>query len=270
MLNAQNCTGIVEVIKPKSYYRKVTPKRLKPQKLYTVQVLNFYWGAASVDVSNITDEMKAQYAREIHKFVFQTSRYKNFEEQVQSYLIEYKDENDVAQTKQAVYALEKELTPSQIQAALDTVKNQNNAMSAAITQQFLDPFDRVVEGLFGFSPMENAITTEFNRITDTNTGKTIALLIRNPEPFNHPKIPLADVSRNGNEPGMVEVLQSNMVSIDTSYFMLYSKDYSQIIIMNNAKWIQQAQMNFQFLYKTWNGSEYETAATQKAENVLIN
>lgn len=270
MLNAQNCTGMIEVIKPKSFYRKVTPKRLKPQKLYTVQVLNFYWGTASVDVSNITDETKAQYAREIHKFVFQTSRYRNFEEQVQSYLIEYKDENDVTQFRQAIYELEKELTPDQIQAALDTVKDQSNIMSDAIAQQFLDPFDRVMEGLFGFSPSEDPVTTEFNKIIDSVTGSVIALLIRNPEPFNHPKIPLEVVHRDGSDPGMIEVLQSNMVSIDTNYFMLYSKDYSQAIIMNDAKWIQTTQMNFQFLYKSWNGSEYETAGVQKIQNVLIN
>ena len=269
MLNAENCTGIIEVIKPKSYFRKVTPKRLKPQKLYTVQVLNFYWGTNTVDISNITDAMKADIAREVHKFVFQTSQYPNFEAQVKSCFINYED-NGTPYTKQAVYELEKELDSTHIQAGLDTIKGIANTLSDAITQQFLDPFDRVVEGLFGFSPMEDAVTTEFNKIIDSNTGKVIALLVRNPEPFNHPKIPLEDVQRNGTDAGMIEVLMNDLVTIDTNYHVLYSKDYSQALIMNDAKWIQEAELHFQFLYKTWNGSEYEISDTQKATNILIN
>lgn len=270
MLNADNCVGIVEIIKPKSYFRKVTPKRLKPQKLYTAQVLNFYWGTNTVDISNLTDAMKADFAREVHKFVFQTSRYRNFEEQVQSCFIAYEELVGTPQVKQAVYELEKVLDAANIQAGLDTVKGIPNTLSDAITQQFLDPFDRVVEGLFGFSPMEDAVTTEFNKITDSNTGKVIALLIRNPEPFNHPKIPLEDVQRNGTDAGMVEVLMNDLTTIDTSYHVLYSKDYSQALIMNDAKWIQAAELHFQFLYLTWNGSEYEISNIQKTTNILIN
>lgn len=280
MLNAQNCTGMVEVIKPKSYYRKVTPKRLKPQKLYTVQVLNFYWGTNTVDIADITDEVKADYAREVHKFVFQTSRYANFEEQVQSCFISYEDSDGTPQVKQAVYDMEKELEANKIQAALDTIKDVlnllmgntliNNPLSTALAQQFLDPFDRVMEGLFGFSPMEDAVTTEFNKIIDSNTGKVIAILVRNPEPFNHPKIPLKDVLRSSTEPGTVEVLLSDLVTTDTSYHVLYSKDYSQALIMNDPKWIQATELHFQFLYKIWNGSEYVVSDTQTATNILIN
>lgn len=270
MLNANNCVGIVEIIKPKSYFRKVTPKRLKPQKLYTAQVLNFYWGTNTVDISNLTDAIKADYAREVHKFVFQTSRYRNFEEQVQSYLIEYEEPSGTPQVKQAVYQLEKSLEAANIQASLETIKGIPNTMSDAITQQFLDPFDRVVEGLFGFSPMESAVTTEFNKIKDKDTGKIVAVLVRNPEPFNHPKIPLEDIKRNGANAGMIEVLLNDLVSIDTGYNVLYSKDYSQALIMNDSKWIQATELHFQFLYKTWNGSVYEVSDTQKTTNIWIN
>ena len=270
MLNADNCLGIVEIIKPKSYFRKVTPKRLKPQKLYTAQVLNFYWGTNTVDISNLTDAMKADFAREVHKFVFQTSRYRDFEEQVQSCLIEYEEPIGTPQVRQAVYGLEKALDAANIQAGLDTIKGIANTLSDAITQQFLDPFDRLVEGLFGFSPMEDAVTTEFNKIIDSNTNKVVAILVRNPEPFNHPKIPLEDVQRNGTDAGIIEVLMNDLASIDTGYHVLYSKDYAQALIMNDAKWIQAAELHFQFLYKTWNGTEYVISDTQKTTNILIN
>lgn len=265
MLN-NGCTGIITVVKPKSFYRKITPKRLKPQKLYTIQVLNFYWGNnENVDISEITEEMKAQYAREIHKYVFQTSRYKNFAEQVNSYLIAYDDENGDPQTKLAIYDIEKELEANKIQAALDTIKGNSNSLSDAISQQFLDPFDRVMEGLFAFSPLEDSVTTEFNRIIDSNTGKIIALLIRNPEPFNHPKIPLEEIYRKDdpNNPGntiagMIEILENGLESIDESYHFLYSKDYAQALLMNDAKWINDSLLDFQFIYKIWDGSVYQS------------
>ena len=265
MLN-NGCTGIITVVKPKSFYRKITPKRLKPQKLYTIQILNFYWGNnENVDVSELTEVMKAQYAREVHKYVFQTSRYKNFAEQVSSYLIAYDDENGEPQIKQAVYDLEKELETNKIQAVLDTIKGNSNALSDAISQQFLDPFDRVMEGLFAFSPLEDSVTTEFNRIIDSNTGKIIALLIRNPEPFNHPIIPLEEVYRkedpnnpNNTIAGMIEILENGLESIDESYHFLYSKDYAQALVMNDAKWIDDSLMDFQFIYKIWDGSIYQS------------
>lgn len=262
LLEDENCTGIIDVIKPKSYFRKVTPKRLKPQKLYTAQVLNFYWGTQDIDVSNITDEMKADYAREVHKFVFQTSRYRNFEEQIQSCFIDYEDENGVSQIKQAVYTLEKSLNADHIQAALDILKGNSNPLSEKITQQFLDPFDRIIEGLFGFSPLEKAVTTEFTKIIDLSTSRVIAILIRNPEPYNHPRIPMDEIKRRGVNPGMIEVLKNNSDAIDDTYFWLYSKDYAQALVMNNAKSIQAVNIKFQFIYKNWNGSEYVNADIQ--------
>ena len=69
---------------------------------------------------------------------------------------------------------------------------------------------------------------------------------------------------------MIEVLMNDQATIDTSYHILYSKDYSQALIMNDAKWIQAAELHFQFLYKTWNGTEYVISDTQKVTNILIN
>lgn len=270
MLNADNCTGIVEAIKPKSYYRKVTPKRLKPQKLYTVQVLNFYWGDMDLDISNIQEYLKAKIAREVHKFTFQTSRYADFKEQVQSCIINYQDAVGTPQIRQAVYQITKSIESSFVQAALDIIKNIVNPLSDAISQQYLNPFDRIMEGIFAIPPMETAMTTEFNKIIDSNSGRVIALLIRNPEPFNHPKIPLGEVQRNETDSGMIEVLQNDLITIDTNYHALYSKDYSQALIMNEAKWIQATELSFQFLYKTWNGNEYEISDTQIITNILIN
>lgn len=283
MLNSgDNCTGIVTMEKPKSVYRTIKFKGLKPQKLYTAQVMNFYWGANSnVDVTNMTEEIKNKYAKEVHKFVFQTSRYADFAEQVNSCFIKYNDENGLVQTKQAVYSIGKTLTPETIQAAwevmtTDPKKTCANPLSQSIAMQYQHPFDRVVHGLFGIAPQEDAPTTEFNKIIDSDTGNVVAILVRNPEPFNHPRIPIEAVSRNTaiNQQGMIEVLKDKGPDLkpepDLNYSVLYSKDYSQALIMNKDLVIRETNMMFQFIYKTWNGADYKLSDKVKVENIKIN
>lgn len=281
--NGQNCTGIVELNPPKSVYRTIQFKGLKPQKLYTAQVMNFYWGKnMNVDVTNMTEEIKKNYAKEVHKFVFQTSRYADFAEQVNSCFIKYKDVNGAEQTKQAVYNIEKALTPEKLKAAWDIVITEpkkvcSNPLSQSIAMQYQHPFDRIVQGLFGIAPLEDAPTTEFNRIIDTNTGNVVAILVRNPEPFNHPRIPIEAVSRNValEQDGMIEVLTASTdpkkpFKYDLNYSMIYSKDYSQVLIMNENQSIEKADMMFQFTYTTWNGAEYKPSDKIKVENIKIN
>lgn len=252
--NGINCTGIINLVKPKSFYRIITPKRLKPQKLYTAQVLNFYWGKAEVNVSKITEDIKRQYAKEVHKFVFQTSRYKDFRAQIESFYIPYINENGESRTKQSVFTITKEIDPDRVKAAFDIISGNANPMSEAISLQYQHPFDRIMQGLFGISPLEDAIGTEINKIVDKRSASVVALLIRNPEPFNHPKIPLNIVRRNGNDAGMIEILSSN--GIDTNYSILYSKDYAQALIMRKDKWIIDKPFAFSFQYKIWNGTTY--------------
>lgn len=281
MLKNKQCQGVIEIIKPKSFFRKVTPKMLKPQKLYTVQVLNFYWGKNIVDTSHLTDEIKKDFSKEVHKFVFQTSRYADFKEQTESCLIHYKDQDGNEQVKQAVYIIEKYLEPVKITAALDLIKGTTNTLAAELSLQYHDPFDRIMQGLFGISPLEAATTTEFNKIIDKGSGKVIAVLIRNPEPFNHPRIPLKEIMRRSNPdnpqgpnlPGIIEVV--NLTSptnptINENYHWVFSKDYSCALFMNDEKWINSDRLDFQFIYKKWNGNIYTDSDHVIIENIKIN
>ncbi|MFP7655528.1 hypothetical protein [Chryseobacterium proteolyticum] len=277
MLNSgENCTGIVTLVKPKSFYRIVTPKRLKPQKLYTAQVLNFYWGKdQQVNISQITEDLKLRYAKEVHKFVFQTSRYKDFNEQVQSCFIPYFDENGDEATKQAVYKIEKSITADELEAAWNVIQGVSNPLSEAIALQYQHPFDRILQGLFGISPLEDAPTTEFNKIVDPVTGNVVALLIRNPEPFNHPKIPLEYINRSiNNKYGMIDVMKiaagGGKPAVDQNYKVIYSKDYAQAIVMNAGKSITAEELNFQFVYRVWNGTIYEISDSRIVYNIKIN
>ncbi|MFC3754814.1 hypothetical protein ACFONJ_02335 [Chryseobacterium tructae] len=277
--NGDHCTGNVTLTTPKSLYRLVTPKKLKPQKLYTAQVMNFYWGKDEVSLSNITEEIKQKYGKEVHKFVFQTSRYKDFREQVRSYLKEYKDENNSLQFKPAVYTIKKAIDADKIAAAYNVIQNLSTPLGDAIANQYQHPFDRVFQGLFNISPLEDATTTEFNKIIDTNTGKVIAILIRNPEPFNHPKIPLEKLTRT-KESGMIEVIANPFggikdeisSNINTKFTFLYSKDYSQAILMKGTQGIREITLDFQFIYKIWDDSvsDYVISTVATANEIQIN
>ncbi|UZT99322.1 hypothetical protein ODZ84_07050 [Chryseobacterium fluminis] len=285
--NGQSCIGDITLTTPKSIYRVARPKKLKPQKLYTAQVLNLYWGdEPGVDLMNITEELKQKYAKEVHKFVFQTSRYKNFEEQVKSCFIGYEGENGLAGIRQAVYSIEKSIAPNKLTAAWDIIRTKpkevcTNSLSKAIETQYQHPFDRIVQGLFGITPQEDAPTTEFNKITDSDTGQVVAVLIRNPEPFNHPKIPVEEVVTVHTlatppvvtQEGMIEVVNFNSSGkpvLNSDYKVIYSKDYSQALVMNTAKSITATELNFKFIYKVWDGTKYKKSSTVIAENIKIN
>ncbi|MCD0470488.1 hypothetical protein [Flavobacterium sp. JAS] len=230
------CTiTIGDALKPKSYGYEVKLTDLKPSKLYTVLVNN-YFNANENQIEEKNENVL------VHQFGFQTSRYKNFAEQIHSYVIEEKDElGAVINSRKALYDVKISLVPEQIQALSDVVAGvSTNALSNAIALKYQHSFDRAIEGILKLSPLDPAQRTEVNRIIDTTTGDVVALLIRNPEPFNIPKIPLA------------EIKDSISVVGGTGYTVLHSKDYSQALIMHASKKITENSLNIQFDYRMWN------------------
>jgi hypothetical protein len=182
----------------------------------------------------------------VHKFTFQTSRFATFKEQVMSYQL---TDAETTVTKEAIFALDKGFSSAELAAAYATINGTANALGDSIETGYQHRFDRVIEGILGFAPMDKAISTEFNVVRNTNDGnKIVALIIRNPEPFNNPKMPqdevldtIAILNGSGNE--------------DTSYKKLFSKDYSQVIFMNAALEIN-GPLDLRFTYKIWDGNAY--------------
>jgi len=254
---------IGNAIKPQSYAYSVVLTNLKPEKLYTALIYNAFETASDNVVSS----------EQVHNYVFQTSRYKNFGAQVNSYMLV--DENE---TRQAVFTLElPAITPSEITTAYNIVAGNNDANSNAIETQYLDVFDRVLEGVLGITPLDTSINTEFNKILDGD-GNIIAVLIRNPEPFNIPKIPIEKI--NGTEEifeanstdgkrGAIRVINTANNQDDTAYKVLYSKDYSQALIMHDSKKITAVNLSFRFRYLIWNGTEYVIEDTIQVDDINI-
>lgn len=250
LMEAPNCMGEVIITKPASEYVTIFPKHLKPNKLYTAIVNNLF----DVNHNGNFDTVAAiDETREVHKFVFKTSRYKDFKEQVESYFLEREFEGNLVQ-RDAIFNLEKPFTQAEIDASYTTIWNWNNIINQqaltgftpeiieTLTNDYQHPFDRVFEGILGLKPLNEAVSTEVNIIKDTNTGSIIALIVRNPEPFNNPKF------RQEVIKDTIEVMTEG--NINSSYMVLFSKDHSQVIIMNSAKNIIE-NISLKFKYKVY-------------------
>jgi len=232
-------------IRPKSKIRAVNLTNLEPQKLYTAMVNSVYDG-------NMI---------ELHNYAFQTSRYSNFTEQINSYLLDDGNGNQ----KEAIFKIQLDLSTAQIDSAysLIEVEGSPDAAAQALEDRYVDYFDRVMEGVFGITPLPTAETTEFNAVVDQNTGDTIALLIRNPEPFNDPKIP-KDVLRE-----TIKILNNANNDPDGNYHMLFSKDGAQLLIMRNNKRITNNALRIRFKYLLWDGNNYGQFDEVLIENLNI-
>lgn len=236
-------------IVPNSSFYIVTLTNLKPQKLYTA----LFYNAFEVTNNNIISEP-------VHRFVFQTSRYSDFKTQVESYILSDDNQN----TAHAIYDILTDLDVASINTAYILVNAGVGPINDPWETQYLHLFDRATEGIFGINPIDPPATTEFNKIINSNTNDVVALLIKNPEPFNDPKIPLEKID------GTIAVVDSigNPIS---SYKVLYSKDYSQVLIMHTSKKITTSVLNIRFAYLRWeNGNDYVEADSIVVENILIN
>ncbi|PTX59471.1 hypothetical protein C8N46_10960 [Kordia periserrulae] len=265
--DAIECTFTVgNAIQPQSYAYSVTLTNLKPQKLYTALIYNAFETESNDVVSSA----------QVHNYVFQTSRYQNFGAQVNSYLLV--DEDDANNTRQAVFNVAlPNLTTGDIDTAYNIVDGNPDANSDALETQYLDVFDRLLEGVLGMQPLDPAVNTEFNKILDGD-GNIIAILIRNPEPFNIPKIPIAQI--NGTEEifeagatvghrGAIRVFDKVTDVDDDAYKVLYSKDYSQAIIMHDSKQITADTLSFKFRYLIWDATTYVIDDTVRAEDIVL-
>lgn len=256
LLEAQTCVLLGGLsIKPKSEYTQVLPKHLKPSKLYTALVNNLY------DVDKDGNFDASSDTREVHQFTFQTSRYKDFAAQINSYLLS-DGEGASLVTRPAIFSVRKGLTPVEIAAAFANVAGAANVLADDLVTKYQHRFDRLIEGIFALSPLEAAQTTEFNLIRNTNdSDKIVAVLIRNPEPFNNPRLPLDEVQDT------VTVLDG-MGNPVPGYRLLFSKEYSQVIIMHNSLEII-GPWTIRFQYKLWDGSGYVVPGTPDYSTDLV-
>lgn len=262
LYNAPNCIGQTTIVKPASEYITIIPRFLKPNKLYTVIVNNIY----DVDHNgqfDITGAVKE--TREVHSFVFKTSRYKNFSEQINSFNLEREINGSLAQ-REALFKFETGFTTEQINAAYAVATGQpvtgfSAATLANLELNYQHPYDKVFEGIFGLTPWDDPISTEVNILKDTNTGNIIGLIVRNPEPFNNPRIKPEELADT------LQVMASQDQP-DNEFVTLFSKDNSQALIMNGDMNILSESIQLRFQLKISDGSEY-IIRSSKVLNIIL-
>jgi hypothetical protein len=99
-----------------------------------------------------------------------------------------------------------------------------------LVQEFADPFDRLVDGALKLGAIDPAQTTDFTIIQNvsssinTASSSTIGILVRNPEPFNDPKLPLGTLAQT-------LTLSFNGGPV-TDFVVLFSKDRAKAFITN--------------------------------------
>ncbi|WP_281322474.1 hypothetical protein [Flavobacterium aestivum] len=237
-------------LKPKSYGYEVVLTDLKPSKLYTLLLNNYF----DDNQDGIIQEAENVL---VHQFGFQTSRYKNFDEQVNSFIIKEKDESGlVIKTRESKFDIKLNLVQDQIDALyhLVSVATVANTLSDSIATKYQHTFDRAIEGVLKLSPLDPAQGTEINRIINAN-GDIVALLIRNPEPFNIPKMPLAEIKDTITVVDVtINAENKEVYAKKDNYKVLHSKDYSQVLIMSDTKKITEENLNFKFEYRKWNNN----------------
>lgn len=244
-------------IAPKAYSYSVDLTNLKPEKLYTAIVYNAFDENEDTTFApqKQGDLIVYEENQKVHEFVFKTSRYINFEEQINSYkLKEYNDNNVLINEKDAAYQINVNLKQQQIDDAYTLVSGgAENSHLKGLVNTYSEVFDRAFEGVLGIQPLNPPTNTEFVKIVNNNKD-VVALLVRNPEPFNDPKMPLSALDE------CFKVL-SGSGNVNNDFHVIYSKDYSQILVMHTSKRIINKKMSFRFMYKNWDGSDYTEEST---------
>lgn len=218
-----------DMITPASVYAQVIPNYLKPLKLYTAIVNNMYGGQV----------------KEVHQYVFQTSRYPDFVAQIKS----YKLDDGKGHQRDAIFRIDVPLSVADINLMYDVVAGDLSSLSnAVLAGTWADQFDRLVEGVMKLTPLDAAISMEFNIVRNSTTNAVVAVWIRSTEPFNDPKLPDNILERS------LRVMDGS--NPDLNYKVLFSKDRSQAFVMHPYRVIPVTQMEFRFAYIEWDGSDY--------------
>ncbi|MDX6530204.1 MAG: hypothetical protein QOH41_2494 [Blastocatellia bacterium] len=228
------CTGVGhDGIAPMGIQSNVTVDQLKPRKLY-LAVFN----------ANYNNNQK-----EIHRYNFQTSRYADFEEQVNSYRL--KDRDGVF-LRDAVYDDIAVTLDAARTAQLSALLSNNYPSGDPLEQEYADPFDRLMDGILRIGPIDPPAGTEFNIVRDSASGKAIGVLVCSDEPFNDPKVLAADIATT--------IVLSQPNTLPAALTTLHSKDRSKAFVGVASLDMVLNDLEFTFKYLEYNGASYVPAS----------
>lgn len=206
---------------------------IEPEKTYAA----IFKGKFQQSPANVVE-------REVHKYNFMTSQFRDFEDHIYSYRL--KDEQG-QEVKEAVFEIDRTFDPVDLANASRIIDDPNDESNDQLITQFVHPFDRLMDGAFKLGALAPAMTTEFNIIR--MGSRILGVLVRSPEPFNDPKMP---------EDEMADTLQLK-VNGNSGFSVLFSKDNAKAFISNDDGGMNMptGQYQFTFRYKLFDGAGFE-------------
>ncbi|TFF33977.1 hypothetical protein [Mucilaginibacter psychrotolerans] len=217
---------------------------LQPGKLYTALFSAIYQPSGAAIERN-----------EVHRFGFLTSRYASFTEQVRSFILNYPDPAPVY----AAYVKNVFFSPAEIESRLKLLIDNNLQNDPPDTLRYATRFDRLIYGglqITDWLPVGGTVITVFNNIVpSTGSASIMGVLVRNPEPFNDPKLAgdlLADTV------GLSLTLSDNSVQAESGFIYIHSADTSSVFITNSQMAIPAGKMKLRFRHKIFDGDDFNT------------
>ncbi len=213
---------------------------LQPRKLYTA-IFNALLAEGAQEHA---------YGREVHKYVFQTSRYPDFETHIGSYNLGEGEEAKKAIHTITVDAADADMAKGIIDGVAPGGTGQADRYKA-LNVQYADLLDRIVDGALWLGTLEAPATTEFIIVT-TGSGaqaRILGVLLRSPEPFNDPKLPVDQLK-----------LGLQATGFGSGALIYFSKDAARVFVTNSALDLLSGQgtqqLGFQFQYRLFDGADY--------------
>lgn len=218
---------------------------LEPNRLYTALFTAVY-----------QPQGEGEQRAEIHRFNFKTSRFSTFEEQAGSFVLN----SSPGSEKYAIYPLQVNFTQTEIDGAIHDLIDDNPENDNAEVIRYAARYDRLVYGGLGIKNLEPITTTVIHPLINVDpqgSGKRLlGILVRNPEPFNNPKLPLESLS---NTVGLSLTPAGGAVLAPESFIYIHSQDTSAVFISNTGLNLPAGMASLHFKYKIFNGNDYETA-----------
>jgi hypothetical protein len=238
-----SCTGSGQAggIAPMGIQSNVKVERLKPRKLYLAVFKATY--------KNGTDVR----SEEVHRYNFQTSRYADFAEQVNSYRLK---DGDGAFSREAVYDdVVVTLDPART-AQLTALLSGSAPTGDPLERDYADPFDRLMDGILRVGPLDPPVDTDFTVVRDGANHQVLGIIVRNPEAFNDPGIPEANIATT-------IVLSQPGVPAE-AFKTLHAKDRSRAFVGAVNLDLALSDLTFRFTYLEYDGVAYVPASVVEA------
>lgn len=231
------CTGAGEDkgIAPMGIQSDVVIEPLRPLKLYLAVVKANFKGTS----------------KEIHRYNFQTSRYADFAEQVNSYRL--KDAKGKFM-RDAVYDDVSVTLEAPRRALLTALLDGNYPAGDPLEQEYPDRFDRLMDGILRVGPIDPPTCTDFTIIRDGETRKVLGILVRNPEPFIDPKTPESDAAA-------ALTVKQQFGLRPKAFRAMFSKDRSRAFVSEGTLNMPLSSLEFTFRQIEYDGASYKAVSS---------